>query len=68
MEEAWKVSLQDRQMSMDLFERRSYLQFTYEYAEESLMAKIKNDTLEKKLPSSYAKLTTAATTLSNEAG
>lgn len=45
MEEAWKVSLQDTQMSMDLFERRSYL---YEYAEESLMAKIKNDTLEKK--------------------
>lgn len=47
MEEAWKVSLQDRQMSMDLSERHSYLQFTYEYAEESLMPKIKNDTLEK---------------------
>lgn len=47
MEEARKVSLQDRQMSMDLFELHSNLQFTYEYVEESLMLKIKNDTLEK---------------------
>lgn len=39
MEEAREVSLHDRQMSMDLFELHSYLQFTYEYVEESLMLK-----------------------------
>lgn len=48
MEEAWEVSLQDRQMSMDLFELHSYLQFTYEYIEEPLTLKIKTDTLGKK--------------------
>lgn len=39
MEEAWKVSLQDQQMGMNLFELHSYLQFPYEYVEESLMLK-----------------------------
>lgn len=55
-----------------MFELHSYLQFTYEYVVESFKLKTKNDTLEKKkkksLRSSYAKLTTAATTHSNEAG
>lgn len=56
-------------MGMNLFELHSYLQFTYEYVEESLMLKSRIIHWKKiKTSLSYAKLSTVATTLANEAG